>query len=160
MSEEQIKDIFVKAANILIKDKADAVRRIESIRDSLLVNDSFQKSLDEAETEISVVSGLMEEYARSTVLTESEVENGRYAELQTRYEAAVKNAEKARNAISDRKVRARELERFLDEVRKLDGAFLQFSKEAWLGLCDRITLKEKGKAAVRFRSGVEIEVEY
>ena len=30
----------------------------------------------------------------------------------------------------------------------------------WLGLCDRITLKEKGKAAVRFRSGVEIEVEY
>ena len=54
----------------------------------------------------------------------------------------------------------RELERFLDEVRKLDGAFLEFSKEAWLGLCDRITLKEKGKAAVRFRSGVEIEVEY
>ena len=106
------------------------------------------------------MSGLMEEYVRSTVLTESEVENGRYAELQTRYEAAVKNAEKARNAISDRKVRARELERFLDEVRKLDGAFLQFSKEAWLGLCDRITLMEKGKAAVRFRSGVEIEVEY
>ena len=30
----------------------------------------------------------------------------------------------------------------------------------WLGLCDRITLMEKGKAAVRFRSGVEIEVEY
>ena len=29
----------------------------------------------------------------------------------------------------------------------------------WLGLCDRITLMEKGKAAVRFRSGVEIEVE-
>ena len=73
MSEEQIKDIFVKAANILIKDKADAVRRIESIRDSLLVNDSFQRSLDEAETEISVVSGLMEEYVKSTVLTESEV---------------------------------------------------------------------------------------
>lgn len=160
VSEEQIKDIFMKAANILIKDKADAVRRIESIRDSLLVNDSFQKSLDEAETEVSVVSGLMEEYVRSTVLTESEVENGRYAELQTRYEAAVKNAEKARNAISDRKVRARELERFLDEVRKLDGAFLEFSKEAWLGLCDRITLKEIGMAAVRFRSGVEIEVEY
>ena len=65
-----------------------------------------------------------------------------------------------RSAISDRKVRARELERFLDEVRKLDGAFLKFSKEAWLGLCDRITLMEKGKAAVRFRSGVEIEVEY
>ena len=160
MSEEQIKDVFVKAANILIKDKADAVRRIESIRDSLLVNDSFQKSLDQAETEISVVSGMMEEYVRSTVLTASEVENGRYAELQARYEAAVKNAEKARNAISDRKVRARELERFLDEVRKLDGAFLKFSKEAWLGLCDRITIKEKGKAAVRFRSGVEIEVEY
>ena len=96
MYEEQIKDVFVKAANILIKDKADAVRRIESIRDSLLVNDSFQKSLDQAETEISVVSGLMDEYVRSTVLTESEVENGRYAELQTRYEAAVKNAEKAR----------------------------------------------------------------
>ena len=61
MSEEQIKDVFVKAANILIKDKADAVRRIESIRDALLVNDSFQRSLDEAEPEISVVSGLMEE---------------------------------------------------------------------------------------------------
>ena len=30
----------------------------------------------------------------------------------------------------------------------------------WLGLCDRITFKEKGKAAVRFRSGFEIEVEY
>ena len=72
----------------------------------------------------------------------------------------MKNAEKARNAISDRKVRARELERFLDEVRKLDGAFLKFSKEAWPGLCDRITLKENGKAAVRFRSGVEIELEY
>ena len=45
----------MKAANIFIKDKADAVRRIESIRDSFLANDSFQKSLDEAETEISVV---------------------------------------------------------------------------------------------------------
>ena len=32
--------------------------------------------------------------------------------------------------------------------------------QGWLGLCDRITLMEKGKAAVRFRSGVEIEVEY
>ena len=31
--------------------------------------------------------------------------------------------------------------------------------QGWLGLCDRITLMEKGKAAVRFRSGVEIEVE-
>ena len=160
MSEEQIKDIFVKAANILIKDKDDAIRRIEAIRDSLLSNDSYQRSLEEAETEVSVVSGLVEEDVRSTVLTESEVEDGRYAELRTRYEAAVRSAEKARNAISDRKVRARELERFLDEVRKLDGVFLEFSKEAWLGLCDRITLKEIGKAVVRFRSGVEIEVEY
>ena len=36
----------------------------------------------------------------------------------------------------------------------------KYCRIVWLGLCDRITLKEKGKAAVRFRSGVEIEVEY
>ena len=51
MSEEQIKEVCVKAANILIKDKADAVRRIESIREALVVNESFQRSLDEAEPE-------------------------------------------------------------------------------------------------------------
>ena len=93
-------------------------------------------------------------------ISEGDMADGRYAELESRYLDLEGKVKKYRDEMSDRKRKAIAIGRFMDELKAHDGAFLEYSYDMFRGLCDRITIIAKGRAKVRFRSGIEVDVEY
>lgn len=55
--------------------------------------------------------------------------------------------------------RAAAIERFIEKVSGYTEVFQEFSEEAWLGLAEKIIVKDKGSYIVKFKNGIEIPVE-
>lgn len=55
--------------------------------------------------------------------------------------------------------RAAAIERFIEKVSGYSEVFQEFTEEAWLGLADKIIVKDKRHFVVAFKNGVEIPVE-
>lgn len=127
---------------------------MENMKDVSLLEEQLQK----AEMENEVAVNLFENYIQSAVLTEEEIESGRFAELEKNYNKSLEKVEILRNQIADRTRRTLAISRFIDEINSFEHLIDEFTEELWTGLCDRITIHEKGIADVRFKSGLEIEV--
>ena len=54
--------------------------------------------------------------------------------------------------------RAAAIERFIEKVSGYTEVFQEFSEEAWLGLAEKIIVKDKKHFSVAFKNGVEIPV--
>ena len=60
----------------------------------------------------------------------------------------------------DMKRRARITEYFIEQLKSSEGIFTKFTEEMFRGPCDRMTVCKEDFVRVRFRNGVEIDVEY
>ena len=60
----------------------------------------------------------------------------------------------------DMKRKTRVTEYFIEQLKSSEGVFIKFTEEMFRGLCDRMTVYKEGFVRVRFRNGVEIDVEY
>lgn len=61
--------------------------------------------------------------------------------------------------VASRMRRAAAIERFIEKVSGYTEVFQEFSEEAWLGLAEKIIVKDKGSYIVQFKNGIEIPVE-
>ena len=48
----------------------------------------------------------------------------------------------------------------MDEVKGFDDVFTEFSESLWLGLVDVVVVVDKKRFRVKFKSGMEIPVEF
>ncbi len=101
---------------------------------------------------------LFQDYIDRTALTESDITDGRYAELERNYVACTERKDRLRDELTDRRRRAAAIGRFIDEVSSYESLFTEFTEELWLGLSDSILINTEGTAVVRFKSGMEIAV--
>ena len=97
----------------------------------------------------------MDEYGKSVSIREN-----MFTDLQVRYRKAADEVKKCTDEINDMKRKARITEYFIEQLKSSEGVFTNFTEEMFRGLCDRMTVYKEGFVRVRFRNGVEIDVEY
>ena len=102
---------------------------------------------------------LLQDYISKNAITEKELADGRYSELEKEYREALAEKEKLQDELTERRRRSLMIKRFIDEVSGFDEAFTEFSENLWLGLVDVIVVMDKKKFMVKFKSGMEVPVE-
>ena len=102
---------------------------------------------------------LLQDYISKNAITEKELADGRYSELEKEYREALAEKEKFHDELTERRRGSLMIKRFIDEVSGFEDLFAEFSKNLWLGLVDVMVVVNKKKFMVKLKSGMEVPVE-
>ena len=157
LTEDEIKEAFIRAANQLLKNKADILNGITLLKERLTDTDALEEERDKLSTDLNLlaekVQQLIAENAR--VAQNQDDYDRNYSELVSRYEAAKKQYDKTCEAIQYRKARSRQMDSFIKELRE-QKLIKAFDARLWGSLVDFITVYSKDDIQVTFKDGTEI----
>lgn len=154
LTEAKIKESFVKAVNKLESHKDGVLKNIEELKNTVLATDALQTELDRLDIEIDVLKDKWTRLSSSGPLMDST----KASNLEAEYTQALKKRENLENAIRSKTVRRLELDKFIEDFKKMDGQLAAFSEELWLTLLDHMTVYKDGKLEFVFRNGEKVEV--
>ena len=157
LTEEEIKDIFVKAVNQLIENKADVLNCITLLKERLTNTENLEEERDALELDLNMladqVQQLIAENAR--VARDQEEYSRKYNELVSRYEETKKKYDQACAAMKRCIARSRQLESFIKDLQEQE-LIKTFDERLWCSLVDFITVYSKEDIRVTFKDGTEI----
>ena len=160
MTEDEIKQIFVKALNSLVEVKENVIAELRSLIDDVCQMEELIEEHGRVEQELGVLAERLENLIR---------ENARVAQDQTAYlkqenEIRARYLEKQGHIarldeqIAERESKRKTLEGMIQVICGINGEQVEFDEELWGGLLDYIVVKEDGEVVVIFKGGVEIVV--
>lgn len=159
LTEDEIKDIFIRAINQLITDKDEIIGNIELLKIKLVDTTKLEKERDELSVELNIltdqVQSIIEENAK-TVQNQGEY-NQKYSSLVSRYEDIKKQYDFICNDIQNRRVKGKQLDEFAKELQARE-LIQDFDENLWGSLLDFITVQGKDDIRVTFKDGTEIKV--
>ena len=161
LTEEEIKQIFVKALNSLVDVKENVIAELRSLIDSVCQTEELMEEHDSVEQELGVLAEQLETLIR---------ENARVAQDQTAY---LKQENEIRalyvenqghlarldERIAERESKRNTLEGMIQVVCGINGEQTEFDEDLWSGLLDHICVKADGQIVVVFKGGIEIGVD-
>ena len=161
LTENEIKQIFVKALNSLVEVKENVIAELRSLIDSVCQTEKLVEEHDRVEQELGGLTERLETLIR---------ENARVAQDQTAYlkqenEIRARYLEKQGHIarldeqIAERESKRKTLEGMIQVVCGINGELVEFDEELWGGLLDHIVVKEDGQITVVFKGEIEIAVE-
>ncbi|EJO22168.1 recombinase zinc beta ribbon domain protein [Selenomonas sp. FOBRC6] len=161
LTEEEIKQIFVKALNSLVEVKEKVIVELQSLIDDVCQTVELTEERDKVEQELGVLAERLETLIR---------ENARVAQDQTAYlkqENEIRalyvekqgHLEKLDEQISETDGKRKTLESMIQVVYGINGEQVEFDEELWSGLLEHIVVKEGEAAVVVFKGGIEIAVD-
>ena len=160
LTEEEIKQTFVKALNCLVEVKENVIAELRSLIDGICQTGKLIEEHDRIEQELTVLAERLELLIR---------ENARVAQNQTAYlkqenEIRALYVEKQGHLarldeqIAKREGKRKTLEGMIQVVCGINGEQLAFDEELWGGLLNHICVQEGGQIVVVFKGGIEIGV--
>ena len=102
---------------------------------------------------------LLQDYISKNAITEKELADGRYSELEKEYREALAEKEKLQDELTERMRGSLMIKRFIDVVSGFEDLFTEFSENLWLGLVDVMVVVDKKNFRVKLKSGMEVPVE-
>lgn len=156
LTEEEIKEAFIRAANQIIKNKAEILDNITLLKERLTDTESLEKERDRLGTDLNLlaerVQQLIAENAR-VVQNQDDYERN-YCELVSRYEAVKEQYDKTCEVIQYRKAQIRQMESFIKELQGQE-LIKEFDTRLWCSLVDVVTIYSKDDIRVTFKNGTE-----
>ena len=159
LKEDIIKKVFVKALNSIVTDKEPALDMMNHLKAKIDDTATLEEKLEKAATTFDEKMVLLQDYISKNAITEKELSDGRYSELEKEYREALAEKEKLQDELTERRRRSLMIKRFIDKVSGFDELFTEFSESLCLGLVDVIIVMDKKKFMVKFKSGMEVPVE-
>ena len=160
LTENEIKQIFVKALNSLVEVKECVIGELRSLIEGVSRTGELMEERGRVEQELRVLAERLEMLIR---------ENARVAQNQTAYlkqENEIRalyvekqgSLEKLDEQIAEREHKRKTLEGMIQVVCGIKGEQVGFDEELWGGLLDYIVVKADGQIVVIFKGGIEIGV--
>ena len=157
--EGVIKEVFIKALNKLITDKGPALDMMDHLKAKIDDTAALEGKLEKAAATFDEKTVLLQDYISKNAITEKELADGRYAELEKEYREAQAEKVKLQDELTERRRRSLMIKRFIDGVSGFEDLFTDFSENLWLGLVDVMVVVDKKSFRVKFKSGMEVPVE-
>ena len=161
LTEEEIKQIFVKALNSLVEVRENVIAELRSLIDSVCQTGELLEEHDRVEQELGVLVERLETLIR---------ENARVAQDQTAYlkqENEIRalyvekqgHLEQLDEQITEKESKRNALESMIQVVCGINEEQVAFDEEIWGGLLDHIVVKEDGQVIVVFKGEIEVGVD-
>ena len=100
-----IKEVFIKALNKLITDKGPALDMMDHLKAKIDDTASLEEKLEKAATAFDKKMVLLQDYISKNAITEKELADGRYADLEKDYREALAEKEKLQGELTERRQR-------------------------------------------------------
>lgn len=157
LTEDDIKEAFVRAVNQLIENKADVLDSITLLKERLTDTEDLEEERDRISTDLNLLADKIQQLiAENARVAQNQDDYDRnYNELVSRYEAAKTQYDKTCEAIQYRKARSRQMDSFIKELRNQD-LIKEFDARLWGSRVDFITVYSKDDIRVTFKDGTEI----
>ena len=160
LTEEEIKQIFVKALNSLVEVKENVIAELRSLIDGVCQTGELTEERDKVEQELGGLAERLETLIRENarVAQDQTVYLKQENEIRARYLERQGALEKLNEQIAERESKRNTLEGMIQVVCGINGELVEFDEELWGGLLDHIVVKEDGELVVVFKGGIEIDV--
>ena len=159
LTEDEIKTAFVRLVNGISADREFYITEMTAIRDRVSDTSELERQKRLLDQQLAVdakaVNDLIAENARKA---QNQAEyREREAALVSRYEETEAKRNAVVDQISQRMVRRRKLERFIEAVTGLPELYTEFDKGQWSALVDSVTVMDKKRMVWKLTSGMEVE---
>ena len=160
LDEETIKQLFIKALNILAEERDLIIAGFEEIRDTAFSTEALEAEAEVLNGEVNTVAELIQKCIdeNAHVAQDQSEYQKRYDALVQRFETAKAKLDEAQTAISKTKAQRQMMENFMETLRSLPEQVEIFDEGTWYALCDYITVYGKDDIRVTFQNGTEIPV--
>ena len=160
LDEETIKQLFIKALNILAEERDLIIVGFEEIKDTAFSTEALEAEVEVLNGEVNTVAELIQKCIdeNARVAQDQSEYQKRYDALVQRFETAKAKLDEAQAAISKIKAQRQMMENFMETLRSLPEQVELFDEGTWYALCDYITVYGKDDIKVTFQNGTEIKV--
>lgn len=161
VTEDEVKEAFVKALNMLLDEKDEILANIKLISKTLCYTSDLEKKKDASEQELAMIvdmtQNLISENAR--VAQDQEDYKRRYEAMVQRYDSVKEKLDEITGQIAERKARAIGFNELSKELKKRDRVVTEFDERLWGGLVEYVTVGREKEITFRFREGTEIAIQ-
>lgn len=159
VTETEIKELFIKAMNILISDKDALIEDFKAIKDTVFDTSALLHERSGLQREMNEVAEQIEtciaENAR-VVQNQNDYQK-RYDALAKRFDHTKGHLEDVEQAIAEKQARREMVEQFLSEL-AMQNAVTEYTDELWYSMIDFVTVYSKEDVRFTFKNGTEIKI--
>lgn len=160
VTEEEVKELFIKAYNELLSEKKEIIENAEIIRKTFCKTESMIEEKQRLEDEILVLvemtQNLVAENAR--VAQDQNEYQKRYDGLVQRYETAKKSYDDLVAKIEQKEAHGERIKQFIKNLKEQQCVLAEFDDALWGSMVEYVTIGKENRS-VTFKDGTEITVE-
>ena len=160
LSEDEIKEIFVKAMDLLKGDREEILANAKLLQESAADTSGLENELELTAVELTALvertQDAIDENARKA--QDQQEYEARYNELVSRYEEKKARYDELAVRIDDAKANAEILAGFIRQLEEIGSGAIEFSEDDRGGLVDHMTVFSKDKIEVTLKSGTSVTV--
>ena len=158
ITETWIKEKFVEAINLLIKNKdsiiSDCECLISELQDTSLIDDKEIKLKSEQNVLYNSMKELIEENSKSKI--DQTEYNKHYENLKEQYEKNNEKLNKLENTRLEWKVKKQKTVDLLNEIKMQDKLISEFDESLWYALVEKVIVHHDGNMKIEFENGEQI----
>lgn len=159
-NKETIKELFIKALNILTREKDEIAANFHAIKGQLFGTEELEAERSQLQEELNVVAELMQQCMNENAhvaLDQTEYQ-ARYDGLAERFDQTKAQLDEVANAITERQAKKEQIERFIARLEQQDGVVTEFDEEQWYSMVEYVTVFNKEDIRFTFKDETEIKV--
>ncbi|MFA7523472.1 MAG: recombinase family protein [Halothiobacillaceae bacterium] len=158
LTEDEIKELFLRAANQVIDQKEQFIAIYEQVLSRSLDTTALESELSDLEAEINIAAELIEECIKENahVALDQDEYQKRYDALVARFDKAKARHTEVTDLIAERMARKHQIEAYLKNLRSREP-LTEFWETDWLAMVDYITVHSKNDIRVTVKDGTEIK---
>lgn len=160
ITEEEIKQLFIKAVNGLFSDKAEIIANAKEMIELVCSTANIEKEVEECIVELNIISEQMQSAIRENsrlALNQEEYEK-RYAALTERYNATKEKYDKATEQMEAKKAQRELIKGFIRTLENTGTVTEEFDAGLWCSLVDHVTITDKDNIVFTFKNGLETKI--
>ena len=161
LTEEEIKQIFVKALNSLVEVKENVIAELTDLIDGVCQTGELVEAHNRVEQELRVLAEHLETliHENARVAQDQTAYLKQENEIRARYMEKQGILEKLDEQIAAREGKRKTLEGMIQVVCGINGDQVEFDEDLWGGVLDHIVVKGDGQVIVVFKGEIEINIE-
>ena len=158
LTEDEIKEAFVRAANKALTDKNSIIETFRLIRDSVFDTSALEQERTELTDELNIVAGLIQDgiYQNAHVAQDQADYNKEYETLSVRYENAKSRLDEVEADIHDKNSRRKSIEYYLTLLQERQEVVTEYDVRLWHGMVEFVTVYGKDDIRFTMKDGTEI----
>ena len=160
VTEDQIKDAFIKVANEVVKDRTEVLENLRIGLELITDTEDLDVEAERLSGELQVIAEMVEKAIdrNARVVQDQKEYEAEYNRLLSRFEETRSALENVQEKISRCQMRRYRIESYIEAVGKMPDEVTEFDETLWATMVEKVTVYRKDDIRFTLTGGAEIKV--